>query len=144
MTARKFLCVLLLGFGIGGVACEDRGGDASHPVNTSLDAPVLSLAAGERGRLALSEHVGTEHFVIQLEVRDERQAAAGSLARPLRLVSVDGRRFDTLAEPHLANVGWLQFGVDADFLRGGLYMIEVDALDDHALDLRRFVLEVVR
>jgi hypothetical protein len=148
------VALIVLALGLGSMSCEESGGLGADREETSrgnsVEAevrheapPAISLATGDRGRLSLADHTKDARFTIELEVKDRRRLDAEHSRRSLRLVAVDGRRFDTVAEEHPDKADWVRFTVGADFLRAGLYLIEVDAMDDHALDMRRFVLEVV-
>jgi len=68
--------------------------------------------------------------------------ARGSDDRPVRIVSADGRRLDTTVSPVSGEGSGVRLEIDPTFLSAGLYMIEVDSADSHALNLRRFVLEL--
>lgn len=146
--------LIVLALVLGSVSCDGSGGSGTDREKASQGNPAeiavqhetpaaISLATGDRGQLSLADHTGAARFTIELEVHDRRRLDAEHSTRSLRLVAVDGRRFDTLAEDHPEKADWVRFTVGADFLRVGLYMIEVDAIDDHALDMRRFVLDVV-
>lgn len=102
----------------------------------------IVLAEGGRGQFALGENANLRRFWLELEVRDRMGSADEAGARAVRVVGIDGRRFDTTAEAHPSKPNWVRVEVEAGFLTPGLYMIEVDAVDDHALDFRRFVLDV--
>lgn len=102
----------------------------------------IAIAEGERGRLVLGENRELSRYWLELEVHDRLESLEEPGSRMLRVVGVDGRRFDTTAETHPSKADWVRAELEAGFLTPGLYMIEVDAVDDHALDFRRFVLEV--
>lgn len=94
-----------------------------------------------RGRLTI-EHAkikGRSEIPLILTIHDE---GSPTDSRKTRVVAVVGKRFDGDAIPIPGEPNHFEVRVPATFLEVGLYMIEVDAVDSHPIDMRRFVVEV--
>ena len=94
-----------------------------------------------RGRLTI-EHAkikGRSEIPLILTIDDE---GSPTDSRKTRVVAVVGKRFDADAVPIPEEPNHFEVRVPATFLEVGLYMIEVDAVDSHPIDMRRFVVEV--
>jgi len=112
---------------------EGRDATAEGP------AADVRIASGGREVLQLSSLSGAPLVQIALEVED---LARGESLRSARIVSVDGRRLDTVATPLPGAGTGVGLGVDPAFLLPGRYLIEVDTVAQSPLRLQRFVLEV--
>lgn len=96
---------------------------------------------GERGRLSISGKAFGDATKIGIDLELDDGAYEES-SRVTRIVSVDGRRLDTRADRIEGRPVHFLLKVPADFLVPGLYMIEVETLEMHAIKLRRYTLEV--
>ena len=76
---------------------------------------------------------------LALDLPDE---ARGIGAHAIRIVSLDGRRLETTATPLPGSGTGVQVEIDTAFLSRGRYMIEIDTAEKHALQIRRYVLEL--
>lgn len=94
-----------------------------------------------RGRLTVQQSSISAHTQIPLVFTIEDEGSPTD-PRKTRVVAVAGRRFDGDAIPVAGKTNRFVIQVPAAFLEVGLYMIEVDAVDSHPIDMRRFVVEV--
>lgn len=95
----------------------------------------------EHGRLSLdAESLPSEGpLTLVLDLPDE---ARGDGLRTIRIGSTDGRRVETTARPLEGPGTGVQLNIDAEFLSRGLYMIEIDTVENTPLRIRRYVLEL--
>lgn len=93
------------------------------------------------GRLSLARDAVPATGPLRL-VLDLPDAVRGSGERSARIVSAKGQRIDTTARVLAGPASGVSIEIDPRTLTRGLYMIEVDTLEDHPLKLRRFVLEL--
>ena len=102
----------------------------------------LILTVPPRGRLGIehAEISGRSDVALMLTIEDEGSPLK---SRKARIVAVVGKRFDGEAMPIAEEPNRFILRVPAAFLEVGLYMIEVDAVDSHPIDMRRFVVEVL-
>jgi hypothetical protein len=113
------------------------------PTTSSTDgsAEQPRFEISERGRLSISASAFGDATKIGLDLElDDGDYEESS--RVTRIVSVDGRRLDTRAERIEARPTRFLVQVPAEFLAPGLYMIEVETLERHAIKLRRYTLDV--
>jgi hypothetical protein len=78
-------------------------------------------------------------LALDLELPDEFR---GSSERTVKIISTDGRRFDTSASPLPGAGSGVRMEIDPSFLTPGRYMIEIDTVGKHPLQIRRYVLEL--
>lgn len=106
------------------------------------DAPetISGFAIAEHGRVSLARaelpDLGAVSFDLTLE--DEGEVDS----RSARIVAQDGRRIDTVVTRLAGARTRFRLEIEASFLRAGRYLVEVDAVDAHPLDLRRYVVEI--
>ncbi len=106
-----------------------------------LDTVDPAFRIAEHGRLSLDADALPEAGPLSL-VLDLPDQARGQGLRTIRIVSTDGRRIETTASP-LAGAGTgVQLEIDSGFLSRGLYMIEIDTMENTPLQIRRYVLEL--
>ena len=74
-----------------------------------------------------------------LELSDE---ARGTGERSARIVSTDGLRINTVARPLPGAGTGVQLEIDPSILTVGRYMIQIDTVENHPLQFRRYVVEV--
>ncbi len=105
----------------------------------SGQAPTHQIAAG--GRLVIDEKdLPIEGpLALALELSDE---ARGGGPRAARIISASSGRLDAQATPLPGSDSGMRLDVDRAFLARGLYLIEVETVDHHPLQLRRYVLEI--
>ena len=68
--------------------------------------------------------------------------ARGSEPLPVRVVSVDGRTLDLIAEPFQGEGTGVQLSIEADWLQPGSYMIQIKTVEKTPLALSRYVVTV--
>jgi hypothetical protein len=95
----------------------------------------------DHGRLTLNEDALPDQGPLAL-VLDLPDDARGTGAHGIRIVSLDGRRLETTATPLPGSGTGVQLEIDTAFLSRGRYMIEIDTVEKHPLQLRRYVLEL--
>ena len=103
------------------------------------ESRVLRIAA--QGRLTI-DHAALPNegmLTLDLELADE---VRGSGKRAVRVISTDGRRIDTMASPLPGAGSGVRLEIDPGFLTAGRYMIEIDTVGKHPLQIRRYVLEL--
>ena len=126
-----------------GVALAVFSSLGCSPTTSSTDdsAEQTRFEIGERGRLSISGSAfgDTTKIGIDLELDDGDYEES---SRVTRIVSVDGRRLDTRADRIDGRPTRFLVQVPAEFLAPGLYMIEVETLERHAIKLRRYTLDV--
>jgi len=104
-----------------------------------IAVPDFQIAAG--GRLAIRENDLPREgaLALALELSDE---ARGEGPRTVRVVSVAAGRLDAQAIPLPGVDAGMRLEIDRGFLARGVYMIEIDTVDQHPLKFRRYVLEI--
>lgn len=125
--------------GLGKVVAPGVLGGQGPDAVGSLPVADVRIAAGGRQALDLAAFSGEPMVRIALEIEDP---ARGEGLRSARVVSVDGRRLDTVVTPLPGAGTGVELGVDREFLLPGRYLIEVDTVAQSPLRLQRFVLEV--
>lgn len=134
------------------LALSDRSGEA--PKHLPADTERAGVPAEPRPDRATSQHIAEngrlslslaelpvgESLPLNLRMPDEARSEG---TRPVRVVDVERQRMleTTGAVVSGADTG-LQIEIDPDWLRPGLYMIEVDTAEKRPLALRRYVLEL--
>ncbi len=103
------------------------------------EPPGLRIAAGGRLTLDRAALPNDGPLTLAIELTDE---ARGSGKRAVRVISTDGRRIDTMASPLPGAGSGVRLEIDPGFLTTGRYMIEIDTVDKHPLQIRRYVLEL--
>ena len=109
------------------------------PAAPAAAAPKLRIAAAGRLTLELDQLPTEGPLELGLDLSGE---ARGSGDRTVRVISVDGRRLDTTASPLPGRESGVRLEIDPAFLSAGRYLIEIDTEEKHALQLRRYVLEL--
>jgi hypothetical protein len=115
---------------------------ASQPESRAgMDSLDSAIRIAEHGRLSLdAETLPTEGpLTLVLDLPDE---ARGEGLRSIRIVSTDGRRIDTTASSLDGPGTGVRLNIESDFLSPGLYMIEIDTVENIPLRIRRYVLEL--
>jgi hypothetical protein len=109
------------------------------PVPAGAPAPAQRIP--EHGRLAVELGSLREGgvFALGLEMPD---AARGNGERPVKVIDVEGRVFETTAAAVEGSDTGLRIEIDPGWLRPGRYMIQVATAEQHPLAIRRYVLEV--
>lgn len=127
-------------------APADGTAEASAPAPrgeppTPQGAPAPAHGIGESGRLSIDAASLREGEVLALglALADE---ARGSEPLAVVVVSVDGRRLETTAEPVGGSGSGLRLELEPEWLRPGRYMIQVKTAAKKPLNLTRYVLEV--
>lgn len=105
---------------------------------TTGDSPARIV---DHGRLTLNEDALPDQGPLAL-VLDLPDDARGVGAHGIRIVSLDGRRLETMATPLPGSGTGVQLEIDTEFLSRGLYLIEIDTPEKHPLQIRRYVLEL--
>jgi hypothetical protein len=109
------------------------------PVLDRTRVPEHRMSENGRLQVKLAALRDGDAFALGLDMPDE---ARGDEDRPVKVVDVEGRLFETTAAiPHGSGTG-LRLEIDPDWLRPGTYMIEVATAEKSPLSLRRYVLEV--
>jgi len=111
---------------------------------TAADPPVRATSPriSENGRLSVSLRDLREgdNLTLELEMPDE---ARGEGPRQVRVVDVERQRLlETEGTAVSAAETGLRIEIAPDWLRPGLYMIEVDTAEKRPLAIRRYVLEL--
>jgi hypothetical protein len=119
------------------------------PAATSTPAIEVKAAAADSGvrRIAAHGKLTLEHaalptegpLTLDLDLLDEFR---GSSERAVRIISTDGRRMDSSASPLPGAGSGVRMEIDPSFLSPGRYMIEIDTVGKHPLQIRRYVLEL--
>ena len=112
---------------------------ADPTASDPLPPPDYHIA--ERGRLHIGAGTLPKSEVLTLGLALAEDAHGGE-PLPVRVVSVDGRRFDAIATPAAGTQRGLRVEIDSDWLKPGLYMIQVSTNERTPLGLRRYVLEI--
>jgi hypothetical protein len=103
-------------------------------------APAHRIAEGGRLSLPVSDLPHNGSFALALDLPD---AARGSNARPVRIVSEDGSRTLELdAAPLAGSETGVALLIDPSWLTPDRYLIEVTTAETTHFPLRRYVLEV--
>ena len=129
---------------------QDVAGSAGHSeAENALEGGTASMSGnapspiriGKSGRLVLdTDSLPTEGpLILALDLPDE---ARGNGERPIRIASVDGRKIETTTNPVAGAGTGVRLEIDSAFLSRGLYMIEIETVDNHPLRIRRYVLEL--
>jgi hypothetical protein len=110
-------------------------------LDTGLDALDPAIRIAEHGRLTLdAESIPSEGpLTLVLDLPDE---ARGDGLRTIRIVSTDGRRVETTTRSLEGPGTGVQLNIESGFLSRGLYMIEIDTVENTPLRIRRYVLEL--
>ena len=112
---------------------------APSVVAPAVAAPELRIPENGRLILALDALPSDGPLALGLDLSEE---ARGIGDRTVRIISTDGRRLDTTARQLPGRDSGLRLEIDPSFLSAGRYLIEVDTEEKHALQLRRYVLEL--
>ena len=120
----------LFAIAVASVACSDGASEVEAQVFAFENQGRLSLSATDLDRDAPA--------VIHLQYDDE----GARPTRTARVVSEDGRRLDTRVERVPGREATFRLDLDGAFLRPGRYLIEIDGQGRHALNLRRYVIQV--
>jgi hypothetical protein len=127
---------------------DDPASSAPDETGQSLTAadpqPVRasSQRISENGRLSVSLADLREGDVLALDLQMPDEAR-GEGPRQVRVVDAERqRRLDTTGTPVSGADSGLRIEIAPDWLRPGLYMIEVDTAEKKLMPLRRFVLEL--
>ena len=108
---------------------------------TGSDALDVAARIPEHGRLSLDADTLTAEEPLTL-ILDLPDGARGDGLRTVRIVSGDGRRIDTTANSLAGPGTGIRLDIDSEFLSRGLYMIEIDTVENTPLRIRRYVLEL--
>jgi hypothetical protein len=110
-------------------------------LDTGKDALDSEIRIAEHGRLSLdAQSLPSEGpLTLVLDLPDE---ARGDGLRTIRIVSTDGRRVETTTSSLEGPGTGVQLDIESGFLSRGLYMIEIDTVDNTPLRIRRYVLEL--
>ncbi len=113
----------------------------SIPPNEQVAQPRVAHRIPEHGRLslALADLPSTGAIPLELMLTESPDARD---TRSARIVSAEGKRLDVLARRVAGTSSVIQLEIDRNFLSKGLYLIQIEAEDDHPLHLRRYVLEL--
>ena len=121
---------VLFAIAVASVACSDGASEVETQVFAFEKRVRLSISATDLDRNA--------PVAIHLDYDDEDIRPT----RTARVVSEDGRRLDTQVERVPGREATFRLELDGAFLRPGRYLIEVDGQGRHALNLRRYVLQI--
>ena len=103
------------------------------------DGPAYPIPSTGRLTLAPAALAGRPSVAFHLTLDDHGDGAT----RTARVVATDRRRLDTRIERVAEGSTTFRLVVETAFLRPGAYLIEVDAEGFRALNLRRYVIEVL-
>jgi len=109
------------------------------PAPSGIRAPAQRIAENGRLQVELAALRDGDVSAVGLDMPDE---ARGVEDRPVKVVDVEGRLFETTAAIADGSGAGLRLEIDPDWLRPGTYMIEVATAEKRPLSLRRYVLEV--
>jgi hypothetical protein len=128
-----FLTVLVL------IASACRSETSAPENETTSTVPTYRIPEHGRLRLALADLPASGSIQLELTLTESPDA---SDTRSVLVVSTDGHRLDQTARRLPGTNSVLQLEIDGHFLSRGLFLIQLEAEDDHALHLRRYVLEL--
>jgi len=111
--------------------------DMATPALARIEGPV-AIDEGGRVSMELDALRDLESLSLALALGPE---ARGDGVRRALIVSVDGRRLERRTVPLDDRPDGVRLELDADFLRRGRYLIQIDT-DDGPLPIRRYVLEI--
>jgi len=106
---------------------------------TGALAPIHQIAENGRLKVGASSLRDGDVLALGLGLADE---ARGTAPLDVVVVSVSGRRLETIAEPVEGSESGLRLEFDPDWLIPGLYMVEVRTEEKKPLSLHRYVLEI--
>lgn len=112
------------------------------PTNAAVpreESRIFRIGAQKRLSIDESELPTDGPMTLDLELADDARAIA---EQAVRVISTDGRRIDTMATPLPGAGSGVRMEIDPGFLTRGRYMIEIDTVDKHPLQIRRYVLEL--
>jgi hypothetical protein len=124
-----------------GLAATQKEHAPQPDLDTGQDALDPAIRIAEHGRLTLdAESIPSEGpLTLVLDLPDE---ARGDGLRTIRIVSTDGRRVETTTRSLEGPGTGVQLNIESGFLSRGLYMIEIDTVENTPLRIRRYVLEL--
>ena len=124
-----------------GGAATEREYAPQPDLDAGQDALDSAIRIAESGRLSLDAESLPSHGPLTL-VLDLPDEARGDGLRTIRIGSTDGRRVETTARPLKGPGTGVQLNIETGFLSRGLYMIEIDTVENTPLRIRRYVLEL--
>jgi hypothetical protein len=111
------------------------------PAAPAAGAPAPVHRISDKGRIsvALDDLREGDVYALGLDMPDEMR---GQGDRPVKVIDVKGRVFETTSVAIAGAGGGVRIEIDPEWLAPGRYMIQVETAEKRPMALRRYVLEV--